>query len=170
MLEKKQILPIGSLVSVRYASDGGTETVLMIVGYLSLRSKTICHYDYQCVLYPNGYYSGIYYINHSDIVRVLCRAEDHEGKHSEWLDRKYIEYEVYYKNYDVSKRPDIDVMRSAVINRINYLEAEKPRRKINAIIKITGIVLSAGIAVLLTGSWWTGLCALIFALLGYMSG
>lgn len=168
MLEKKQILPIGSLVSVRYASDGGAETVLMIVGHLSLRRKSLCHYDYQCVIFPNGYDNGIYYINHSDIVRVHCCAKDYDGVHSRWLDGKYIEYKVYYENYDISKRPDIDVMRSAVIHRSNHSEEKKLRKRVSAVIKIIGIVLSAGIAALLTGSWWTGLCALFFALVGYM--
>ena len=167
MFEKKQMLPIGSKVTVRYALDGGMETVLMIVGHLSLRNKTVCHYDYVCVQYPMGFEAGIQYINHSDIVRVICRADETDESYIKWRDKKYIEYKVYYENYDSTKRADIDAMRGAVVywkNKIDEHEARKPiRMLLHTAITLTG----AGIAVLLTGSWWTGLCALIFVILGY---
>ena len=49
MFEKKQMLPLGSKVTVCYALDGGTETVLVVVGHLSLRNRNACYYDYICV-------------------------------------------------------------------------------------------------------------------------
>ena len=168
MFEKKQMFPIGSKVTVCYALDGGTETVLMVVGHLSLRNKTRCHYDYVCVQYPSGFEGGIHYINHSDIIRVICLADENDESYIKWRDKKYIEYKVYYENYDTMKRADIDAMRGAVVYWKNKLDEEKARKPIRMLINIAAVFLGAGIAVLLTGSWWTGLCALIFAILGYL--
>lgn len=167
MFEKKQMLPIGSKVTVRYALDGGAETLLVIVGHLSLRNKTVCHYDYVCVQYPMGFEAGILYINHSDIVRVICRAAETDEAYIKWRDKKYIEYKVYYENYDHTKRADIDAMRGAVVYWQNKLDEIKERKPIQVLSHIAVVFLGAGVTVVLTGSWWTGLCALIFAAWGY---
>ena len=37
MLERKQILPIGSTIAVCYRTDGGKETILQVVGHLTMR-------------------------------------------------------------------------------------------------------------------------------------
>jgi len=169
MFEKKRMLPIGSKVTVQYALDGGTETVLMIVGHLSLQNRTVCHYDYVCVQHPMGFEGGIHYINHSDIVRVICRADETDEAYIKWREKKYIEYKVYYENYDISKRADIDTMRGAVVYWKNKLDEQNEQKPIRMAIYIAALLLGAGVAVLLTGSWWTGLCALIFAVWGYFA-
>ena len=169
MFEKKQMLPLGSKVTVCYALNGGTETVLVVVGHLSLRNRNACYYDYICVRYPNGIADGIHYINHSDIVRVICRSDETDEAYIKWREKKYIEYKVYYENYDISKRADIDTMRGAVVYWKNKLDEQNEQKPIRMAIYIAALLLGAGVAVLLTGSWWTGLCALIFAVWGYFA-
>ena len=81
--------------------------------------------------------------------------------------KKYIEYKVYYENYDTTKRADIDAMRGAVVYWQNKLDETKERKPIRMLGHIAAVILGAGLTVVLTGSWWTGLCALIFAAWGY---
>ena len=168
MFEKKQMLPLGSKVTVCYALDGGTESVLVVVGHLSLRNRNACYYDYICVRYPNGIADGIHYINHSDIVRVICRADETDEEYIKWRDKKFIEYEAYYNNYDTEKRADIDTMREAVVHWHNRIDENNGRTRIRKILNITAITCGAGITVLLTGCWWMGLCALLFGMFGYL--
>lgn len=163
MFEKKQMLPIGSKVTVCYASDGGTETVLVVVGHLSLRNKNTCHYDYVCVPYPNGFEDGIRYINHSDIVRVICRADETDEAYIKWREKKYAEYKVYYENYDSKKRADIDTVREQVVHWKNELEESERYTLKGKVVNIAIIIFGAGITVLLTANWWAGLCAFILA-------
>ena len=106
-------------------------------------------------------------INHSDIVRVICRADETDEAYIKWRDKKYIEYKVYYENYDHTKRADIDAMRGAVVYWQNKLDETKERKPIQVLSHIAVVFLGAGLTVVLTGSWWTGLCALIFAAWGY---
>jgi len=167
MFEKKHLLPLGSKVTVRYALDGGIETVLFVVGHLSLRNRTVCHFDYICVPYPGGFEEGIRYINHSDIVRVICRADETDEAYIKWREKKYIEYKVYYENYDTEKRADIDTMRESVVHWQNKLDECKERCLGRKLINIAAIILGAGITVLLTANWWAGLCALLLAVMGY---
>lgn len=65
MLKKDQILPIGSLVTVFFKSDGGKETIALIVGHLTMQKHMISRYDYTCVAAPAGIEDGLFYINHS---------------------------------------------------------------------------------------------------------
>ena len=167
MFEKKQMLPIGSKVTVCYALDGGAETLLVIVGHLSLRNKTACHYDYICVRYPNGIERGIYYINHSDIVRVIYRADETDDAYIKWRDKKFIEYEAYYNNYDTENRVDIDTIRENVVYWQNEIDKDDGRTRIRKTLNIATVIIGAGITVLLTGCWWMGLCAILFGMFGY---
>ncbi len=168
MFEKKLMLPIGSKVTVHYALDGGTETVLVIVGHLSLRKRFESHYDYVCVLYPNGIEDGIRYINHSDIVRVIYDADKTDEAYIKWRDKKYIEYKVYYENYDPEKRVDIDTMRESIVDWQNKVEDTKERKRIGKAVIAAIIILGAGVTVLLSGSWWGGLCAFCLAAVAYL--
>lgn len=168
MFEKKQILPIGSKVTVCYALDGGTETVLVVVGHLSLRNDSTCHYDYVCVSYPKGLEAGIRYINHSDIIRTIYRADETDEEYIKWRDKKYIEYEVYYKNYKAEERCDIDTVRSSVVRWQNVIDKANNEKTIRTVINIAIIIFGTGITVLLTRSWWMGLCAILFGMLGYL--
>lgn len=168
MFEKKQMLPLGSKVTVCYALDGGTETVLVVVGHLSLRNKTACHYDYICVRYPDGIEGGIHYVNHSDIVRVICRADENNEAYIKWRDKKFIEYESYYNNYDTEKRADINTVRESVVRWQNEIDEHNGRTCIRKILNITAIIIGAGITVLLTRCWWMGLCAILFGMMAYL--
>ena len=42
MIEKTNVLPVGSMITVRFASEGGRETIAVIVGHLSLRKDRQC--------------------------------------------------------------------------------------------------------------------------------
>ena len=168
MFEKKQMLPIGSKVTVRYALDGGTETVLVIVGHLSLRKKFESHYDYVCVLYPNGIEDGIRYINHTDIVSVIYDADKTDKAYIKWCDKKFIEYKVYYENYDPKKRINIDAMRESIVDWQNKAEDTKERKHIKKAVVAAIIIFGAGVTVLLSGNWWGGLCAFCLATAAYL--
>ena len=80
-----------------------------------------------------------------------------------WREKKYIEYKVYYENYDTEKRADIDTMRESVVHWQNKLDECKERCLGRKLINIAAIILGAGITVLLTANWWAGLCAFILA-------
>lgn len=89
MLKKDQILPIGSLVTVFFKSDGGKETIALIVGHLTMQKHMISRYDYTCVAAPAGIEDGLFYINHSDICSVLHRPSGADYFPENWLERKY---------------------------------------------------------------------------------
>lgn len=166
MLERKQILPIGSTVAVCYRTDGGKETLLQVVGHLTLRRARVCLYDYICVYYPQGIEDGLVYINHTDIVRVLDPAELRNDTYDRWLARKYGEYLAYYETHNPNERPDIDTTRSEILigreqeHRINKI------RKWMRFLCAAAITLGAVIAFLLTKRWEIAVGALFFALLG----
>lgn len=166
MLEKRQILPIGSVVAVCYRTDGGKETLLQIVGHLTLRRAKVCLYDYVCVMYPQGIEDGLVYINHTDIVRVLEPDELRGEVYDRWLTRKYTEYQAYYETYDPEKRPDIDTTREQLLlGREREHRNNRIRRYANAL--CTGVLLlGAGLAFLLTKSWEIAVGAIFFALVG----
>ena len=166
MLERKQILPIGSTVAVCYRTDGGKETLLQVVGHLTLRRAKVCLYDYVCIYYPQGIEDGLVYINHTDIVRVLDPAELRNDTYDRWLARKYGEYLAYYETHNPNERPDIDTTRSEILigreqeHRINKI------RKWMRFLCAAAITLGAVIAFLLTKRWEIAVGALFFALLG----
>ena len=81
MLAKAEVLPIGSIVSVKFA-DEDQEMLAMIVGHLSLVKRHRCHYDYICVEYPSGVEQSIFYINQPDIVEILHRTDDYDGQNA----------------------------------------------------------------------------------------
>jgi len=166
MLEKKQILPIGSHVTVRYAADGGKETLLLIVGHLSLQNATQCYYDYICVYEEFGIERGIVYINHTDIVRVVHRYDPADEAYERWLARKYPEYVAYYENGAPENRPDIDTMRAMMLGT---RDRECKKNYINKIARYACMgfcTLGVGLTVLLTKRWEMAVGALFFIFLG----
>ena len=170
MKDKNEILQIGSIVSVCVESEKGTLTELMIIGHLCLRKKFICHYDYVCVPYPFGIEDSICYINDSDIVRVVscCPLNLEDEKQLKWSLRKQAEYMAYYNNYKVSNRPNDKNENEKQFILVNEF-AQKENK--NKICKAIGIALLLGgmiLAVLLTNCWWTGICAALFFILGYI--
>ncbi len=169
MLDRKQILPLGSKVSVQYAMDDGKETILLIVGHLSLRKHHVCHYDYICVRFPDGIEKDMHYINHSDIVRVICTPEPTGEEYLKWLERKYGEYETYYKNYNPDERTDIDTLRKRVIETTNAIEYFTDKKKWIRHLCFGVIIIGAGLAAFFTREWHVGVCAFLFALLGWLT-
>ncbi len=168
MMEKKNILPIGSAVSVKYAVDGGKETVLIVVGHLSLRKDTLCFYDYICVPFPEGAAKGLCYINHDDVVRVIHLQQYDSLDYSKWLERKYAEYEAYYKHYRFDERESIDEQRKRTVQGINAYERKREAKKVAGAICLGGIIIGAVAVAFLTKEWETAVCALLFAVMGYL--
>lgn len=150
MLKKDQILPIGSLVTVFFKSDGGKETIALIVGHLTMQKHMISRYDYTCVAAPAGIEDGLFYINHSDICSVLHRPSGADYFPENWLERKYAEYTAYYRNYDPAERPDIDTMRGNLKAKFETLKNTKGRfRRFKKIIPIP-FVCGALLAVIIS--------------------
>ena len=166
MLERKQILPIGSTVAVCYRTDGGKETLLQVVGHLTLRRAKVCLYDYVCIYYPQGIEDGLVYINHTDIVRVLDSAELRSDMYDRWLARKYGEYLAYYETHNPNERPDIDTTRSEILIGREREHRNNKIRKWMRFLCAAAITLGAVIAFLLTKRWEIAVGALFFALLG----
>ena len=166
MLERKEILPIGSTVGVCYQTDGGKETLLQIVGHLTMRREKVCLYDYVCVHYPQGFEDGLVYINHTDIIRIPDPTELKNEAYDRWLVRKYGEYLAYYETYDPQERPDIDTARrELLIGR----EREHRNNRIRKWMHITcnaTLLIGAGLAFLLTKRWEIAVGALFFSFLG----
>lgn len=166
MLEKMQILPIGSTVAVCYRTDGGKETILQIVGHLTMRRAKVCLFDYVCVYYPQGIEDGLIYINHTDIVRVVDSSELQNKLYDRWLARKHGEFLAYYNTRDPKKRPDIDTMRSnMLIAREREHRHNKIKRWMRAICTVA-IIIGAGLAFLLTKQWESTIGVVFFALIG----
>lgn len=166
MLERKQILPIGSTVAVCYRTDGGKETLLQVVGHLTLRRAKVCLYDYVCIYYPQGIEDGLVYINHTDIVRVLDSAELRSDMYDRWLARKYGEYLAYYETHNPNERPDIDTTRCEILIGREREHRNNKIRKWMRFLCAAAITLGAVIAFLLTKRWEIAVGALFFALLG----
>lgn len=173
MLKKEQILPIGSVVAVRFDEDVGRDTgqltPFVIVGHLTLRKGRKCCYDYMCVEYPSGMDDGLVYINHDDIANVLWRSTDFDELHAKWMECKYAEYVSYYKNYHSELRPDINTMREksrktgALLRRCEQINNIK--RWMCAGVILIGAVLTA----ILTKSWYVVTGAILFAFFGWLS-
>lgn len=168
MKYKKQILPIGSIITVCYEHEEGLETKLMVIGHLCLRKRFICHYDYVCVRCPYGLEDGLCYINVSDIVRVLCCPDVTDEKYRQWYERKHYEFMAYYRNYRPDREADINVMRENQIRWENLIDEKERTHKIIRITGITLLIVGTGLAVLLTECWWMGIGAILFAATGYM--
>lgn len=167
MLERKQILPVGSRITVCFAADGGKETFLVVVGHLSLKRAMMCYYDYVCVPYPTGMDEGLIYVNHTDIVRVLREPEETDEACERWLARKFPEYVAYYEKGKPENRPDIDTMRATVLNARDREYKKNRIRKIIRTVCGTLCVAGVGFAVLLTKRWEIAAGALFFVLLGF---
>ena len=116
MLERNQILPVGSLITIRHETDKGKETVCVVVGHLTLRREIISRFDYTCVKFPQGVEDGLIYVNHDDIVNIIYRASDYDELNETWMNRKYAEYVAYYKHYGEYQRPDIDKIFTRLIH------------------------------------------------------
>lgn len=166
MLERKQILPIGSTVAVCYRTDGGKETILQVVGHLTMRRAKVCLYDYVCVYYPQGMEDGLVYINHTDIVRVVDPSELQNEAYDRWLTRKHGEYLAYYNTRDPKERPDIDTARREFLIGRERERKNNRIRKWMRIVCAAAITLGAGLAFLLTKRWEIAVGALFFAFLG----
>lgn len=147
MLEKKQVLPIGSVVSVEFAADEGKETIAVIVGHLTLLNSFKCCYDYICVEFPAGFEKGTFHINHSDIKRLIYCMDDHECKHEKWMERKYGEYMAYYNQYRSDLRPSIDELRYRKARVEDFLNRFGKARKAIRIAAIFVFIVSVGISV-----------------------
>lgn len=166
MLEKKQILPVGSRVTVRYAADGGKETLLLIVGHLSLQNATLCYYDYICVYDDIGIERGVVYINHTDIVRIIHRCDPSDEAYERWLARKYPEFVAYYKNGNPENRPDIDTIRAETLNARDREYRKNRIKKIARYACMGFCTLGVGLTILLTNRWEMAVGALFFVFLG----
>lgn len=114
MLTKNHVLPIGSVIAVRFNSDEGKHTIAVIIGHLTLRRDMVSRYDYTCVEYPCGVENGLFYVNQEDIIDVIHRTPDHDNLHMDWMEVKYAEYLAYYRHYDPDGRPDIDSLRQSI--------------------------------------------------------
>ncbi len=163
---EREILPLGSMVSVCYAANRGAETVLLVIGHLSLQKETPCHYDYRCVLFPEGIDRGVYYINHSDIHRVIYRTKIRDLSYNRWLEQKAAEYDAYYKHYPHQMRLSADAMRAKMIksaNAAHRLKRWKPFIRWGSM----GLLAAAAVGLAaVTGIWGIGICVLILGLLG----
>lgn len=168
MKYKKQILPIGSIITVCYEQDEGHETQLMVIGHLCLRKRFICHYDYVCVRCPYGLEDGICYINSADIVSVLWHPNIEDEKYREWYERKHQEFMAYYRNYRPDREADINALRENQIRWENLIDQKTRNSRIIRITGITLLIIGTGLAVALTECWWMGIGAVLFAVTGYM--
>lgn len=160
MLKRSEIFPIGSMVTVQF--EKGEDTVLVVVGHLTLQKNAISRYDYTCVEFPMGVEMGLVYINHEDIVMVVYHASDYGDLHENWMMRKYAEYKAYYRHFAPETRPDISVVRTAIHEAEHILPK---RRRIKII--MSSAILMAEIAgatslTILTRDWRVGVCALFF--------
>lgn len=166
MLTKKQILPVGSTVSVRF-SDEEAYTNAIIIGHLTLKRGMVSRFDYTCVSSPGGVEDGVFYINHDDIVEVLHRGNDQGKAYYKWIERKYAEYLSYYKNYGQECRPSIEEVRRA----IHEEKIDSPPQNIkwyNGIIAISGMLCSALLSALIMQSWLAGVGAALCFTAGYV--
>lgn len=170
MLQKNQVLPIGSVVTVRFSSDAGRETVAVIVGHLTLRNDRKCCFDYACVEYPAGIEEGLFYINEPDIVSVLYRACDTGQMHENWMERKYAEYQAYYRQYRPDLRPSIDDVRRKTKNAGGISRRMKRMRLVKRWVCAIGFLIGAVLTAVLTKSWEAVTGAVFFFIIGWLFG
>jgi len=169
MLAKAEVLPIGSIVSVKFA-DEDQEMLAMIVGHLSLVKRHRCHYDYICIEYPSGVERGIFYINQPDIIEIHHRTDDYDGLHSKMMERKYGEYIAFYKHYSPESRPSIDKMRQTIILSDNLFCSFKNIMRRVKYITILIFIISTVITAVVTQSIYAVIGAFVFAVLGWTIG
>ncbi len=170
MLQKNQILPIGSVVTVRFACEVGRETVAVIVGHLTLRNDRKCYFDYACVEYPAGIEEGLFYINEPDIVSVLYRANDTGQMHENWMERKYAEYQAYYRQYRPDLRPSIDDVRMKTKNAGGISRHLKQMRLARRWVCALGVLIGTVLTAVLTRSWEAVTGAVLFFITGGLFG
>ncbi len=170
MLQKNQILPIGSVVTVRFACEVGRETVAVIVGHLTLRNDRKCYFDYACVEYPAGIEEGLFYINEPDIVSVLYRANDTGQMHENWMERKYAEYQAYYRQYRPDLRPSIDDVRMKTKNAGGISRHLKQMRLARRWVCAIGFLIGTVLTAVLTRSWEAVTGAVLFFITGWLFG
>lgn len=167
MLKQDQILPVGSVVTVHFR-EKGEDTVLVIVGHLTINPKMISRYDYTCVHYPIGIETGLIYINHDDIEAVLYQNADVDGLHEKWMTRKYAEYKAYYRHFSEEQRPPTEVTRRSILEAMNELPKRHKRKQILFCIALATQFTGAVSLTILTGEWMVGFCALSFVLAGIL--
>lgn len=170
MLQKNQVLPIGSVVTVRFTSDVGRETVAVIVGHLTLRRDRKCCFDYACVEYPAGIEDGLFYINEPDIVSVLYQANDTGQMHEKWMERKYAEYQAYYRQYRPDLRPSIDDVRMKTKNAGGISRHLKRIRLARRWVCAIGFLIGTVLTAVLTKSWEAVTGAVLFFITGWLFG
>ncbi len=170
MLQKNQVLPIGSVVTVRFKSDVGRETVAVIVGHLTLRNDRKCCFDYACVEYPAGIEDGLFYINEPDIVSVLYQANDTGQMHEKWMERKYAEYQAYYRQYRPDLRPSIDDVRTKTKNAGGISRHLKRIRLTRRWVCAIGFLIGTVLTAVLTKSWEAVTGAVLFFITGWLFG
>lgn len=152
MLEKRSILPVGSMVTVTFAANEGRETFAVIVGHLTLREPSLCHYDYICVEYPGGVECSSFFINDGDILRIVHRADDTGPGYEKWLQQKYREYQAYYSSGQDKNRMTIDEVRYRKLRAEDKLYQMAKYRKVRRVILPCVFVLSVGISMWCTQS------------------
>ena len=168
LLERKQILPVGCVVTLLFESDQGKETFALIVGHLSLHSILRYHYDYVCVYLPEGYGKGTFYINHEDICRICVNADEYSFIHEKWMKRKYGEYLAYYAHYDPNSRLSLDEMRRQKLKAEECQRIAMRYRMIVRWVLLAIILLSVGAVVWHTKSVLPVPIALFSVLLGIL--
>lgn len=166
MLTRNQILPVGSVITVRYSEDRVDLTIAVIIGHLTLRRDMVNRFDYTCVKFPQGVEDGLMYVNDEDIAEILYRAADYDERHREWMIRKFAEYKAYYDHYGHLPRPDIDKIRREMIH---VETTAKHTRRFG--VRATMLILSlSGAALLsvLSGTYLTIIGAVLFMCAGFL--
>ncbi len=166
MLTRNQILPVGSVITVRHTKDKDEITVAVIIGHLTLRRGMINRFDYTCVKFPQGVEEGLLYVNDEDIEEILYQATDYDERHQEWMVRKYAEYKAYYEHYGNHPRPDIDKIRQEMI----HLDSTVKHTRRNGV-RIIMLILSlngAALLSVLSGTYLTIIGAVLFMVAGFL--
>ena len=168
MLEKNEILPVGSIVTVDFNIERGEKTILVIAGHLTLQRNMISRYDYTCVKFPMGTEKGLFYINHTDIVAILYESPDYFGLHEAWMTRKYAEYRAYYHHFPTEQKTNIQMMNVSLdVAAKRFITRWKARRAVQGI-GVSISIVSAGFIAVLTGELAVGFCVLVLFGLGYI--
>ena len=168
LLEKKQILPVGCVVTLLFEADQGKETFALIVGHLSLHNILRFHYDYVCVYLPEGFERGTFYINHEDICRVCINAGEYGYFHEKWMKRKYGDYLAYYAHFDPGIRLSLDEMRRQKLKAEECQRIALRYRMIVRWVLLIIILLGVGAVVWHTKSVLLAPIALFSVLLGLL--
>lgn len=168
LLERKQILPVGCVITLLFEADQGKETFALIVGHLSLHNILRFHYDYVCVYLPEGFERGTFYINHEDICRVCISADEYGYFHDKWMKRKYGDYLAYYAHFDPGNRLSLDEMRLQKLKAEEFQRITLRYRIIVRWVLLVIILLSVGAVVWHTKSVLPAPIALFSVLLGLL--